>query len=328
LQTSSPYIGQKPCPCCGTTSGQIVSLIDGKSGGPLITLSCDSCGLGRIDPIPSEAELEEWYKNEYREAYKGMVNPALRYVLRAGRNALDRYDWFARKLNPGFNKSDDRRLKSLDIGASSGEFVTLMSTRGFDAKGIEPHRGYADYAVRVMGQQVFSGSLNEGLANYSGESFDVITMFHVLEHLSEPVKSLQFLGEQLSASGCLYIEVPNALRMCAPNYMFFKAHTLYFTHDSLIRLLAKAGFDVIEKNEPHSGNIRVIAQYTGREVAIEPVAESHALVAVQLQRKWGPYLIQQLLAGTFLSRLRTRMEEKREAGRFADGRALLASLYG
>ena len=106
----------------------------------MITLSCDSCGLGRIDPIPSEAELEEWYKNEYREAYKGMVNPALRYVLRAGRNALDRYGWFTRNVNQGFSKSGDGRLKSLDIGASSGEFVTLMSTRGFDAKGIEPHR--------------------------------------------------------------------------------------------------------------------------------------------------------------------------------------------
>ena len=328
LQTTSPYIGQKPCPSCGTTSGQIVSLIDGKSGDPLITLSCDSCGLGRIDPIPSEVDLEEWYKNQYREAYKGMANPALRYVLRAGRNALDRYDWLTRKVNPGFNKSGGRQSKSLDIGASSGEFVTLMSARGFDARGIEPHRGYADYAVRAMGQKVFSGSLNEGLANFSEESFDLITMFHVLEHLSEPVKSLRLLGMRLSASGCLYIEVPNALRMSAPNYMFFKAHTLYFTHNSLTRLLAKAGFTIVEKNEFHSGNIRVIAQYTGSEVAVESVAESHPLVAAQLQRRWGPYLIQQLLAGTFLSRLLNRMEEKREAGRYADGRALLASLYG
>mgnify|MGYP000905289979 FL=1 len=91
--------------------------------------------------------------------------------------------------------------------------------------------------------------------------------------------------------------------------------------------LAKAGFNVIEKNESHSGNIRVIARYAGSGVAAEPLAESHALVAVQLQRKWGPYLIQQLLAGTFLSKLRTRSEEKREARRYADGRALLASLY-
>ena len=165
------------------------------------------------------------------------------------------------------------------------------------------------------------------IAARSAKQISVTGMFHVLEHLSEPVKSLQLLGEQLSASGCLYIEVPNALRMCAPNYMFFKAHTLYFTHDSLIRLLAKAGFNVIEKNESHSGNIRVIARYAGSGVAAEPLAESHALVAVQLQRKWGPYLIQQLLAGTFLSKLRTRSEEKREARRYADGRALLASLY-
>lgn len=327
MQATSRYIAQKPCPSCSALSGQIVSLVDGKSGGPLTTLSCDSCGLGRIDPIPSEKELEQWYKNEYRETYKGLVNPALRYVLRAGRNALDRYDWFTKKMHPDFNTPGDRQGVSLDIGASSGEFVTLMSARGFDARGIEPHRGYADYAVRVMGQKVFSGSLNEGLTNFSDESIDLITMFHVLEHLAEPVKSLRLLGKTLSASGCLYIEVPNALRMCAPTYMFFKAHTLYFTHDSLIRLLAKAGFAVAAKNESQSGNIRVVARYIGREVTVESTVESHPLVAAQLKRKWGPYLIQQLFAGTFLSKLRVRREEKREARRYPDGRALLASLY-
>jgi hypothetical protein len=53
----------------------------------LITVSCSDCGLGHIDPLPTDQELAEWYATQYRQAYKSAVQPALRHVLRAGRNA-------------------------------------------------------------------------------------------------------------------------------------------------------------------------------------------------------------------------------------------------
>ena len=104
-----------------------------------------------------------------------------------------------------------------------------------------------------MGQQVFSGFLNKGVANYSDESLEVSSPFYLLEHLSEPVKSPCLLGRYFSALGCLYIKVPNALRMSGSNYMFFKAHTLYFTDDSLCGYFRKPALLSLRKTDPKAG---------------------------------------------------------------------------
>jgi uncharacterized Zn finger protein len=85
--TGTPLIAHTACPCCGSQSAQIIADQDGKTGERLITVSCSDCGLGHIDPLPTDQELAEWYATQYRQAHKSAVQPALRHVLRAGRNA-------------------------------------------------------------------------------------------------------------------------------------------------------------------------------------------------------------------------------------------------
>lgn len=218
--------------------------------------------------------------------------------------------------------------RSLDIGSSSGEFVYLMHTLGFQAKGIEPHAGYASYARHMLGIEVNNVTLQQGLASEAAGSLDLISMFHVLEHLPEPVSALRTIGEKLKPAGLLYIEVPNALRLCSPHYMFFRANTLYFTGKTLRNLLETAGFKIVAHNPDDSDNLNVVAQFVNAHRACPASAAGHPLVSAQQARRWLPYLLQQLRDGQPLRKWRIRQEEKRSAAQYADGLSLLSQLYG
>lgn len=325
--TGTPLIADTACPCCGDKSAQVVANRDGKTGEALITVSCSHCGLGRIDPLPTDQALAEWYATQYRQAYKSAVQPALRHVLRAGRNAQWRWQWLcqnAAALQPG---TDTPSKRSLDIGSSSGEFVYLLQTLGFQAKGIEPHAGYATYARNMLGIQVNNGTLQHCLSSEAPGTLDLISMFHVLEHLSEPVPALRSIGQKLKPDGLLYIEVPNATRLCSPHYMFFKAHTLYFTGKTLRLLLETAGFKLVAHSPDDSDNLSVVAQFVNADSPPITADSSHPLVSAHQARRWGPYLVQQLQQGQPLRKWRTRQEEKRSAAGYDNGLALLNDLY-
>lgn len=325
--TGTPVTAHSACPCCGDPSARIVANRDGKTGEALITVSCNHCGLGRIDPLPTDQELADWYATQYRQAYKSAVQPALRHVLRAGRNAKWRWQWLcqnAPQLQPG---TDSPARCSLDIGSSSGEFVYLLQTLGFQAKGIEPHAGYATYARNMLGIPVHNSTLQQGLSSEAPGSLDLISMFHVLEHLPEPVSALRSIGQKLKPDGLLYIEVPNATRLCSPHYMFFRAHTLYFTGKTLRVLLETAGFRLVAHSPDDSDNLSVVAQFLNADSPPIAADNSHPLVSAQQARRWGPYLVQQLQQGQPLRKWRTRQEEKRNAAGYDNGLALLNDLY-
>ena len=315
------------CPNCGSRSSQIIANKDGKTNDALITVSCSDCGLGRIDPLPTDHELAEWYATQYRQAYKSAVQPALRHVLRAARNAQLRWQWLCQNtvgLDP-YQKTDTKR--SLDIGSSSGEFVYRLHTLGYQAKGIEPHQGYATYARNMLGIDINNGTLQHCLANEAPSSFDLISMFHVLEHLPDPIAALRNIGEKLKSEGLLYIEVPNAMRLCSPNYMFFKAHTLYFTGHTLRTLLEKSGFKVVAHNPDNLDNLSLLAQYVNSNNASPLSDTSHPLVSAQKARRWVPYLLRQLKDGQPVRKWRVHREEKQTAAQYADSLALLKDIY-
>ncbi len=307
----------------------MLSVIDGKTKQELITVSCSGCGLGRVDPLPSERSLEEWYKEKYRQSYKGIEKPKLKYVLRAARNARERFNWINENTKELKNSTQNSRCKSLDIGASSGEFVFLMKKLGFDAVGIEPHHGYADYAIKEYDLKILSGALSEKIRLIEDKSTSLVTMFHVLEHLPNPVQSLKEISRILAPGGYLYIEVPNATRMTSPHYMFFKAHILYFTKKTLINLLNKSGFSIVCANHEDSGNLRVVAKFD--EVLVgdhdSGFAHGHDLVAAQAKRKWLPYLWGQLVENKFFNRIQKRFEEKNTAALYKNGSELLNDVY-
>jgi SAM-dependent methyltransferase len=314
------YTSISPCPVCGCTKGALLSSIDGKTRQPLIVLQCAECGLGYIDPLPTHEQLQAWYTQGYREDYKNSFQPQMRHVLRAGRMSLDRWAWLRQ------NGSRLKIKRSLDIGASSGEFVYLLKTCGVDANGLEPHKGYSAHARDKLGSSIRTGTLQDWYdAIIEEEDFDLISMFHVLEHLVDPVASLVQMRSLLNPGGVLYIEVPNSSVMCAPTNVFFRAHTLYFTSNSLFQTMAKAGLSVIAHSSDDDANLRVVAQPTG-ECSPE-LYNDDKLAASARVRTWPKYLLTKLTRGQILKKLRKRQEERSTAARFIGSRELLDNIY-
>jgi SAM-dependent methyltransferase len=311
---------QTACPACGAHEAHPVSQRDGKTGEPLAVVACARCGMGFIDPLPTPEALAAWYRDHYRQEYKGAVVPKLYHVLRAARNARDRFRWLqAHGLSPAAG------AQTLDVGASSGEFVYLLQHQGYDAWGVEPHAGYAGHAREHLELRIEAGTLNEAADRLPTGNWSLITMFHVLEHTADPVQTLARLRSLLAPGGKVYIEVPDAAWPGAPNNMFFRAHTLYFTAHTLPQVAQAAGFRVLADNFDEQENLRVVLE---PDASIKPqFRPSNALLRAQEQRRWLPYLWRSLMAGRPLRRIRQRIEEKRTASRLADARAVLDCVY-
>lgn len=308
------------CPACRYNAGTVLSTRDGKTAEPLLVVQCGGCGLGHVEPMPTPQALQDWYTHHYRQDYKGAVSPRLSHVLRAARIVLDRWDWASTRA--GFQMPQ----RSLDIGASSGEWVYLLHRLGVAARGVEPHQGYSAFARETLGIDVVAGTLQQRLPEMPSGGFDLVSMFHVLEHLPEPVHTLRDIARLLSPQGLLFIEVPDVAGMSSPKNTFFRAHTLYFSAHSLRALAQAAGFEVVADNFQDGGNLRVLLRPTPQAPAAawQP---SDALVRGQRARRWDQYLWHRLKEGHAWRRHATRLEEKRTASRFADARALLDATY-
>lgn len=145
----------------------------------------------------------------------------------------------------------------LDIGSGNGGGLRELQTRFFGAVGYDPHSNVKDVLKdRPMGK------------------FDLITMFHVLEHVEDLREMLQFIKGGLTDNGRLLIQVPYALKW--PFDFIIADHLWHFTMQSLKLLLQKNGFEVISiNNDIIEKEITCIARgkWTAQE-AIEPNYES------------------------------------------------------
>jgi 2-polyprenyl-3-methyl-5-hydroxy-6-metoxy-1,4-benzoquinol methylase len=231
------------------------------------------------DPVPSEDSVNEYYSNEYRKDYKKTFTPKTKHVFRAGNFAFDRIKFLKERgiLNGSL----------LDVGAGGGEFTYLSSKLGFISEGIEPNIGYSNFAREEYGINMRTGHLSE-----ISKKFDLITMFHVLEHMPNPIKTFRLLYELLNEEGSLFIEVPNIeTKDASPHNIYFKAHIHYFSASTLTSAASKY-FEKID--EDIGSNLRILFK---RKDSVEdnlifPSLKQVDHSALRLQEKgWFEYLI-------------------------------------
>jgi SAM-dependent methyltransferase len=238
-----------PCNLCGASDIDVVGVRD-RDGRPLRTTICRKCGLVWSNPRPAEEQVRRYYSSEYRLDYKGHATPSLRHVARSGRGALNRY----RALAPYLTRGD----RILDAGAGGGEVVYVLRKLGFDASGLEPDEQYARHAREALGVPVATGFVQD--VAFPGGSFDVVTMYHALEHVEDPSAILSRLREWIVEQGVLLVEVPNVEAVCiAPRHRFHFAHFYNFNRDALEALGQKAGFEPVETTtSADSGNLTTV----------------------------------------------------------------------
>lgn len=142
--------------------------------------------------------------------------------------------------------------------------------------GIEPSEDVANYARDKMGVSVHRGTLADVRPLLSGQQFDVVAMFHVLEHLPSPTTALMNLHSLLAPGGVLFLEVPNAVdraRLRQPVEGFLRPIHLYnFTWGSLLGLLKRTGFMPLMEDRSVGTRCLVVAKKVGEVPPAAPLS--------------------------------------------------------
>jgi SAM-dependent methyltransferase len=258
------------------------------------------------NPRPAEEDVRRYYSGEYRLDYKGHSTPTPRHIARSGRGALNRY----RALAPYVKQGD----RILDAGAGGGEVVYVLRKLGFDASGLEPDEQYARHAREALGVPVATGFVQD--AAFPAGSFDVVTMYHALEHVEDPSAIVSRLRDWTVEGGVLLIEVPNVEAVCiAPGHRFHFAHFYNFNCDALEALGRKAGFEPVQTTtSPDGGNLTSVFRAVPRAEPPRFDAASYARVArvVKGHTSFKYYCSASPYAGP-VNRLRTYLGDRRAA---------------
>lgn len=138
----------------------------------------------------------------------------------------------------------------LDIGCGTGEFLLEMKQHGWEVKGLEIDKKASEFAEKEYGLEVLNRDLNDlrPLEN----PFEVITMWHVLEHLHQPLNALKNIKDMLKDDGILVIAAPNIASFDAKfyrnNWIALDAprHLQHFEPESLTSLCQAAGLEIFK----------------------------------------------------------------------------------
>lgn len=219
----------------------------------------------------------------------------------------------------------------LDVGSGGGEFCYLLQNLGNYVQGIEPNIGYSKYSISEYGLNVQVGFIQDSTIPH--QSFDLITIWHVLEHTENPFAVLTKLHSLLKPQGTLVVEVPNIEAICqSPKSTFHEAHIIYFNIDTLTRLAEKAGFSKISYVvSADCGNItlflrkEIVEDLNVGDLAINGNAERISKI-ISDHTPLNHYLTSNPYVRLF-HRIRRYYIEKSHHKNFTSGRQLLDQCY-
>lgn len=212
-------------------------------GFSLVYYQCSNCGLIFQSLEESQAADPDFYAETYRKIYQGNPEPTVKDLYIQKHRAEYLIDFLRRQ-------KVQAPSRILDVGASSGMLLgAFRQAFGCKVSGVEPGDAYRTYA-ESQGLDM-SPSL-EALMAAEEERYDLISMIHVLEHLPNPVATLQTIRKALLAEkGALLVEVPNFYA----HDSYELAHLACFTPHTLKQILMRAGFRITalkKHGEPRS----------------------------------------------------------------------------
>jgi len=206
---------------------------------------CPDCGGVFTNPRPKEENMARFYKSEaYISHYDQKETVFKKIYFWARAYMLKRKARLIKKLN-----LTQGRL--LDVGCGTGAFASYMQKTGFIVMGVEPDQKAREIALS-KGVNAVEAMLGPG--NNSGQGFDLITMWHVLEHHANPLAGLKRYYEQLVEGGYLIVAVPQFESFDALFYKSFWAaydlprHLVHFNKGSLILAAESQGFIYIAES--------------------------------------------------------------------------------
>jgi len=201
---------------------------------------CAICKLGVTSPRPQENSLGSYYDSPEYISHSGKSPGAIGWLYNIARSFS--IQWKKKLINK-FSPSGS----ILDFGCGSGEFLHSFQKANWKITGVEPSELARKKAIELNGNTVHS-SLNE----IEGQEFDIITAWHVVEHVPSLLQTIRQLKSHLKKSGTIFLAVPNYQSPDAEHYKNYWAgfdvprHLWHFSKQSMQTLLEKAGLKVIK----------------------------------------------------------------------------------
>jgi len=217
---------------------------------------CIDCGLVYTSPRMTQAAYNEFYNTEYRKLYVGMAT--------AGANFFENQKKKGKHI---FNYFRDHQLLNenvkyvLEVGCGAGGIIDYFKDKGYQVKGIDLGEEYINYGKKEYGLNLETATL----ADISNEEKpDIIIYSHIMEHILDVNKEIELIKLFTKKNTLVYIEVPS-IKEIHKNYeanilrYLQNAHTFHFTLESLVNLMGKHGFELVEGNQ----FVKSIFKYTG-----------------------------------------------------------------
>lgn len=198
-----------------------------------LIVKCQSCGIVYVDERLSQKQVSTYYE---------VAEDPLYFSEQGARKRT-----FARYLAK-LEKEFPKKGRLLDIGTNTGLFVRLSLDSGWEAKGLEPNKWAVDYARENYGIEIINKPFEKGV--FPKENFDVITMWDVIEHFTDPVEEMKKVFWYLRPGGVFAFSTIDpesmlAILMGTKWLWYMEMHRVFFSRRAAKYYLLKAGFKKI-----------------------------------------------------------------------------------
>lgn len=235
----------KNCPACGSSKfNKVLTASDYLvSNESFEIMECNDCSLRFTSPIPDENEIGKYYKSDKYISHAKRITSIFDIVYK-----IVRIFTLSSKRNIVKRISQKQSGTLLDIGCGTGDFLKIMKQSGWNINGVEVNAGARKLAQTNTGSII----LDQTEFFESEQKYDVITLWHSLEHLNTLTRFLEKISVSLNANGVVMIAVPNYKSFDAEYYKQDWAaydvprHLYHFSFESMVKLMEKLGFGLIE----------------------------------------------------------------------------------
>ena len=236
------------CPACGSSNhNKVLTAKDCLVSGELFDImECKDCYLCFTSPIPAENEIGNYYETDDYISHTGKGNSVINQIYR-----IVQYFTLQTKKKKVINFSQMRSGSILDIGCGVGKFLTTMKQSGWGIDGVEINEA----ARKIAENNTSSVIMNQADFFDSNQKYDVITLWHSLEHLYDLSKYLNKISTSLNTNGIILIAVPNYQSFDADYFEQDWAaydvprHLYHFSMKAINKLMEKYNFKLLHSKQ-------------------------------------------------------------------------------
>ena len=233
LLTSCPICGNEEIPAVLEVEDHLVSRETFK------LCECSSCTLRFTNPRPDKEELGKYYSSEDYVSHTNQANNIVNRLYKIAR-------YFTLRSKERLIRRGAATKSLLDIGCGTGQFLEFTKKNGWRIDGVE-----VDPDARAMAAKATETEIHKNLETIDGKEYQVITLWHVLEHLPDLAKSVAQIKTLLATNGSIFIAVPNYLAYEARVYKHHWAaydvprHLYHFSPKSMQILAENNGLKIV-----------------------------------------------------------------------------------